>query len=110
MGMDIHGMAPRSEQGSYFSNNYTWWPPLAQFCQQVAPDVCAPCKEWQTNDGDGLDNDGAIALSLSLQASVNTNFAMTFAKEWDDERYRFDVENVIKFISFLRDCGGFEIC
>lgn len=108
MGMDVYGKAPRSKQGEYFRNNIWWWHPLAWFCQEIAPEVCAACKHWDSNDGDGLDNDGAIALSLALQAAVNTNAAM--ARERKKDEGPFSVENVIEFIAFLRDSGGFEIC
>jgi hypothetical protein len=112
MGMDVCGKAPRSQQGEYFRNNIWWWHPLADFCLQLAPEVCAPCRYWHSNDGDGLDNDGAIALSLSLQAAVNTNAAMMHQRkvERGDSEGPFSVENVISFIAFLRDCGGFSIC
>lgn len=109
MGMDVYGKAPRSKHGEYFRNNIWWWPPLARFCQEVAPEVCAACRYWQSNDGDGLDNDGAIALSLSLQAAVNTNVAMARERE-SRGKGPFSVENVIEFIAFLRDSGGFSIC
>lgn len=107
MGMDVHGKNPRSKQVEYFRNNVWWWHPLADFCVKVAPEVCSACECWHSNDGDGLDNDGAIALSLSLQAAVNTNAALLHQREC---RESFSVENVIEFIAFLRDCGGFKIC
>lgn len=100
MGMDLVGIAPRSKHGEEFSSNVFRWLALADFCQMIAPDVCSACKHWESNDGDGLDNDGAIALSLSLQASVNNNVARAQGQ---------DVEKIVRFIAFLRDCGGFRI-
>lgn len=100
MGMDVVGEAPRSVHGEEFHNTIWRWHPLAEFCQKIAPEVCGACKHWHSNDGDGLDNDGAIALSLALQASVNTNVARV---------QKQDVENIIRFIAFLRDSGGFKI-
>ena len=55
MGMDICGRNPTEECGVYFRNTVWWWHPLAVYCITVAPDICAACKHWHTNDGDGLD-------------------------------------------------------
>lgn len=160
MGMDVFGKEPRSEQGKYFRNNVWWWRPLADYCCEVAPEIASGCGYWQSNDGDGLDDDGAIALADALQAEINSNRADAYARRRQSEiemmpnepcylceatgtrkpvpdvgagdlklggikcnncdgsgyvrpnadNYPFSVENVIEFIAFLRDCGGFEIC
>lgn len=70
MGMDVYGKAPASEAGKYFRNNVWWWRPLAELCQLLAPEVCAGCTHWQSNDGDGLDADGAAALAAVLDARL----------------------------------------
>lgn len=65
MGMDVHG-----NTGNYFRNNVWWWRPLADLCQELAPEICAPCEHWHSNDGDGLDADGATALAELLEARL----------------------------------------
>ena len=67
MGMDVYGKAPISEVGAYFRNNVWYWRPLAQLCLTMAPEICAPCEHWQSNDGDGLDGSGAEALATVLR-------------------------------------------
>lgn len=67
MGMDVFGKAPTNEKGKYFRNNVWYWRPLADLCQALAPDICAPCEHWQSNDGDGLDASGAEALGTVLR-------------------------------------------
>jgi hypothetical protein len=160
MGMDVFGKNPAGEQGKYFRNNVWWWRPLAEYCVEVAPDICAPCKYWQSNDGDGLDADGAAALATALQHEVDENRTLAYAlrrasaqEQMPNEpcsicagsgtrlpipqggagdlktggikcngcdgsgyvrpsatHYWFSVENVVRFIAFLRESGGFEIC
>jgi len=158
--MDVFGKNPSSEQGKYFRNNVWWWRPLADYCVEIAPEICSACKYWQSNDGAGLDAAGARALADTLQREVNANRTDAYARRqasekemmpnvacricagtgirlpvpavgagdpksggiecngchgsghvrpWDAE-YPFSTENVIEFIAFLRDCGGFEIC
>ncbi len=70
MGMDVYGNAPTSETGKYFRNNVWWWRPLADICQALAPQICEACEHWQSNDGDGLDADGAAALAAVLEARL----------------------------------------
>lgn len=70
MGMDVYGQAPTSDAGKYFRNNVWWWRPLADLCQALAPQVCSACEHWQSNDGDGLDADGAAALAAVLEARL----------------------------------------
>ena len=71
MGMDINGRNPTGKCGEYFRNNVWCWPPLANYCNMIAPDICAPCRYWHTNDGDGLDAAGAVALAKALQKEID---------------------------------------
>ena len=159
MGMDIYGKNPSGEQGKYFRNNAWWWRPLATYCCAVAPEITAACQYWQSNDGDGLDAEAAVALADALQQEINSNRTLLYEKQYtgameskpdepcricagtgtrlpipqcgagdpragglkcngcnatgyvrpSDTNYPFSVENVIEFIAFLRDSGGFEI-
>ncbi len=120
MGMDIVGRNPTGENGKYFRRNNRGWPPLVDYCIQVAPEICAPCKYWYTNDGDGLDADGAAALASALQNEVDENRTLAYAtklasaeeqnplapEEVPGSRF---VGSVVEFIAFLRECGGFRI-
>jgi hypothetical protein len=67
MGMDVYGRNPAAKQGEYFRNSVWSWRPLADLCNALAPQVCADCKHWQSNDGDGLDDAGAQALAEVLE-------------------------------------------
>jgi hypothetical protein len=39
MGMDVFGKEPTTEEGEYFRNTVTFWRPLADYVQEVAPEV-----------------------------------------------------------------------
>jgi hypothetical protein len=77
----------------------------------IAPDICAPCRYWHSNDGDGLDAAGAAALAEVLRKEVyagrTANYAATAFPEEED--LHLFVENVTDFIAFLRKSGGFSI-
>jgi len=50
MGMDVHGRRPRSETGAYFRANVWTWHPLAEYIEDVAPELASRCKRWHYND------------------------------------------------------------
>lgn len=70
MGMDVFGRKPVSERGEYFRNNVWWWRPLWSYCCDVAPELCDTVS-GHYNDGDGLDENGAKALSEILFREIN---------------------------------------
>ena len=73
MAIAISGIKPTGERGKYFRNNIWWWHPLARYCQEVAPEITSACRNWHTNDGDGLDAAGALALAEALQKEIDAN-------------------------------------
>lgn len=83
MGMDVYGRQPTTEKGKYFRNNIWWWRPLADMCLVMAPDICAPCTHWQSNDGDGLDADGAKALADVLEQRLKDGTVARYIAERD---------------------------
>jgi hypothetical protein len=70
MGMAVCGNNPSSKTGEYFEAAGLLWLPLAQISQHFAPEVCAACKYWDSNDGDGLDADGARRLAVALEQAL----------------------------------------
>lgn len=71
MGMDVIGKHPVSERGEYFRNNVWWWRPLWNYCEHVAPELCADVS-GHMNDGDGLDADGARRLAETLFFEIDS--------------------------------------
>jgi hypothetical protein len=76
MGMDVSGKEPRSSTGEYFQNTILFWHPLWRLCCEVYP----PCAKVQghSNDGDGLDDAGAVELGRRLQAALASGRATAF--------------------------------
>lgn len=156
MGMDVCG---KGNPEAYFRNNIWSWRPLADYIQDVAPDIAANCEYWHSNEGDGLDEAQSLALADVLQNLIDSGSTARYAatRASDLERlpnkpcdicegtgrrkpigergagdvltgikcngckatgyvrpwecsYPFSVENVVKFVAFLRICKGFEIC
>jgi hypothetical protein len=68
------------------------WCALADICLSVAPEICAPCEHWYTNDGDGLDAVRAGKLADGLEAKLSDGTVdrfiadkMAYAKSLPDE-------------------------
>ena len=130
MGMDAIGVAPTSGVGKWFCCNWWWWRPLSDFVRDVAPDITGACCNWDTNDGDGLNEDGAKWLAAAIRKAAASGKlegwakghgefipAVTTGPEEDrmpahyrvDEHYYFDDETALGFADFLESCGGFEL-
>jgi hypothetical protein len=84
MGMDVYGKNPTSEKGSYFRNNVWWWRPLWNYCVEVAPELCGDVS-GHTNDGEGLDEAGAIALSEILFQELWDGKTAQYEKDYNAE-------------------------
>lgn len=82
MGMDVFGKEPITETGEYFRNNVWWWRGLWDYCVKVAPELCDNVS-GQTNDGDGLDADGAIALAEKLQEQIDEGFTAKYEHDYN---------------------------
>jgi hypothetical protein len=81
MGMDVIGNNPKSETGSYFRNNVWWWRPLAQFVQEAYPEIAEQCQYWDSNDGDGLDEE----YSLILAKRIREDLANGTVEQWETD-------------------------
>jgi hypothetical protein len=126
MGVDVLGRAPRTRIGGVYMSNWSWWEPLIEYLEVHGPrNVMARCQHWFSNDGDGLDDAGSLALADALEALVKSgHFAAYVGIDFDrhdalsvacgerkasDERQRSAEAGALDFVEFLRNCGGFEI-
>jgi hypothetical protein len=99
MGMDVYGREPSGQCGEYFRNNVYRWHPLADYCRRVAPDICAACKSWHTNDWDGLDGAHAAALAEALQREIDSGRTQSYAR-------RYAAEQELMPNELCNSCGG----
>ena len=72
MGMDVHGLHPRSAAGQYFRNSVWSWRPLADYCCEIGKDLIANPKGWQYNKGHSLDGNNAAKLATRLEAEISS--------------------------------------
>lgn len=167
MGMDVVG---RNNPDAYFRNNVWYWRPLWDFCVSIAPEICAGVN-GETNDGDGLDEEGALALARVISDWLERGWVKQYEEEYNahlsqlprqkcdlcdgtgvrsdevgvdmgmptreleehaaiitgrthgwcngcdgegnrthfEANYPFTEENVVEFVAFLEECGGFHI-
>ena len=82
MGMDVYGVNPTSEKGSYFRNNVWWWHPLWEYCQDLHADLCDKVENGHLNDGDGLDADDARELGERLLRDIASGVTQTYEDEY----------------------------
>ena len=84
MGMDVYGTKPTSEKGEYFRNNVWWWRPLWDYCEHVAPELCKDVSAHY-NDGDGLDDEKAKALSKILLETLSDGRCIVYEAQYNLE-------------------------
>lgn len=112
MGMDVYGNEPTHPVGSYFRASCWGWHALWNYCQSVAPKLCALVKDGHGNSGDGLSGKQARKLAAILREQFESQQIYAYARRHDsrnDERYPFAVSTAKDFMKFLEHCGGFRI-
>lgn len=67
MGYDIFGRKPTAPEGEYFRRNIWRWPPIVAMCRRLAPGESKGCKDWEFNDGRGLNAADALRLAKRLE-------------------------------------------
>ena len=85
MGMDVYGKKPTNETGEYFRNNVWWWRPLWDYCVTVAPELCEGVS-GHYNDGDGLDESGALELAKQLRHELETGATAENERQYNEWR------------------------
>jgi hypothetical protein len=80
MGMDIYGIRPTSKRGEYYRNGRWSWEHLATLVTTLCSKESARCKNWFTNDGDGLIGVGACDLADALQDKINQGAVRSYIK------------------------------
>lgn len=123
MGMDVYGLKPANEKGSYFRANVWSWRPIHALCETAL----GQSLPWGHNDGEGFKgqeecNRLADALDSYLQKNPDEKIEIESDMRIDAEgkflkrgsiegesAYSTSQEHVKEFVTFLRNCGGFEI-
>jgi hypothetical protein len=134
MGMDVYGRNPTAPEGGYFRAAIWQWPLLVKVITTLCPQETSACKEWETNDGDGLTSAQALALAEALErklrsgevafalcdpavisnaespiaAALDAWFESQGFNVWHEEAI-IDEQFVAEFAKFVRASGGFEI-
>ncbi len=58
--------------GRYFQTSNWGWRALALYICTTFPEIASQCKHWQTNDGDGLNEEMALRLADALDRVIET--------------------------------------
>jgi hypothetical protein len=75
-------MSVQAVQGDLvFHHGTATWCALADICLAVAPEICWACKLWYTNDGDGLDEEGARNLADMLERRLSDGTIDQFIRQ-----------------------------
>jgi hypothetical protein len=87
MGMDVYG-----QSGAYFRNNVWWWRPLADYVNEVAPDIAGRCHAWHSNDGGGLSEADALKLAERLQIELDSGRTASYETIYRSEQEKLPNE------------------
>jgi hypothetical protein len=85
MGFDLYGRAPLAEVGTYFRNSVWWWHPLWKYCCTVQPALLEAVRHGHSNDGDGLDAEGARTLAEVLSDALQSGHTAQYAAAYEAE-------------------------
>ena len=118
MGFDIYGLDPQTEKGHYFRNNVWYWRPLwkliAVHCSDILDEEDIKAGEW--NDGYAISAKKASKIYTRLLDRIDeiTADIVIYEKrrakeEGFNKNYPLTVDNLLDFIDFCRDSGGFTI-
>jgi hypothetical protein len=105
MKIDLTGRHPKNRTGERFRTNSWWWTPLALFIEENAK------IRLSAEGGDGLTEDESMGLALVLDAALTGEAGVEFVKRAHRSEVGglFTLENSKDFVTFLKNCGGFEI-
>jgi hypothetical protein len=121
MGFDLYG-----KSGNYFRANVWSWRPILSLCEEVNKEnnLGLLFDGWEYNDGEGLDNQedcNKLANALELHTKEREKYVLETGTSLrvdssgkicakGNSPYYTDREHILKFVKFLRECGGsFEI-
>ena len=118
MGFDIYGVAAKSERGEYFRNNIWWWRPMQLLISLSSREILTEEEvvELGINDGHVFSEEQALVIAENLSslaendevfAQVQELITGALGKPYDK---CFSKENVLEFIGFLKESGGFKVC
>lgn len=134
MGMDVFGVAPKSEAGKYFRANIWSWRPIHELIEKANVLPPSMVEGMAFNDGIGPNNEQALLLAAQLETMIDgmdDENTFMLSDEVDgpvaallsalNEQgveivspkgpvYQADVSHVREFIEFCRESGGFEVC
>ncbi len=123
---EIVGQMPETLDGKLFLVEFFTWPLLVKLCQKLAPDECGPnAADWygENSLGCGLTAQKARYLARKLRdacgvcseqghaSTLPTPILEAIAeicKESDGEN-ELTIDKVWEFITFLENCGGFQV-
>jgi hypothetical protein len=84
MGMDVYGIKPKNESGSYFRSNVWYWHPLWDCLEELHPILCAKVESPHDNSGSGLNARDSLALSKLLKKDLEDGTIERYITQYMD--------------------------
>ena len=133
MGVSVYGRKPNDKYGECFDASWFTWRPIheliCQLCEDLIDDEtlnmlgfnsgAGPKSQYICNEMakrfEMLLEQGIEGFSLGIDVYIDKNGSVGVAKSGtrDQERlggYEVSRERLEDWITFLRSCGGFEVC
>lgn len=112
MGMDVYGLKPKNEKGSYFRNNVWWWRPLWNYCGSVDPTLFERVPGGHYNSGDGLKTpEEAEALGFLLLKKIDSGAVKKAEADYNTEKANLPMEKceLCESTGIRKDSVGVEM-
>ena len=118
MGFDIYGVSPMNEKGDYFRNTIWQWGYILELinysCQDILTDEEFVNLGW--NNGYEYNEFTANQIAERLEIIANDEKLLEKSKTMImgqfSEPYEgcWTKDNILEFVEFLKNSGGFEVC
>ena len=71
------------EPGHYFRTSRWWWRPLTNYISQIDPTIASQCTRWWSIEGEGLNEEQALALAKRLREEHISGRLAQYARDYD---------------------------
>ncbi len=118
MGFDLYGASPMNNEGEYFRNNFWWWRGIQGLIDYTCKDILNEEEFENLGWNNGYEYNEFTANQIADRLEIVAKDEVLLKKYEDiimgqlGEPYEgcWSKENILEFVEFLRNSGGFSVC
>ena len=118
MGFDIYGVSPINKKGEYFRNNVWWWRGIHGLIDYSCHDILTEEEFENLGWNNGYEYNEVTANQIAERLEVVANDEKLLEKYetiimgqlGDSYEDCWSKDNILEFVEFLKNSGGFKVC